>query len=140
MSSMCESPAIQSIWMRMSDGLATLDRRLVTWLTTDELTDLQYQVLATLVEAGATCGPDLRDSLVGEDASYNKTAGFYHLVKRMEESGLIVGEEDQKEASGRRYRVRRYHATAKGRERFRETAEQYLMKAARGIIALQAAQ
>lgn len=88
------------------------------------LSHLQFLVLGVL-GSGSLIGRTLRDRLA--DLAVKKSGpGFYQFMARLEESGYVSGEYEERVIDGQRIRERRYELTAEGKGAWETSREFYV--------------
>jgi DNA-binding PadR family transcriptional regulator len=88
-----------------------------------EITHLQFLVLGLLRQSGRL-GRDVRRELAQQGVRRTGPA-FYQMMARLEESGLVSGEYDQKIVEGQIIKERRYAVTPAGNAAWRATRDFY---------------
>lgn len=89
-----------------------------------EITHLQFLVLG-LLKDGSALGRAVRRDLARHGAR-RSGPGFYQMMARLEDAGLVAGEYDQKVVDGQIIKERRYTLTPAGARAWSATRDFYL--------------
>lgn len=89
-----------------------------------KLSHLQFLVTGSL-RAGPMSGRDIRGRLEGLGVR-KSGPGFYQLMARLEDAGLVTGTYHQEIVSGQIIRERHYSLTGQGHTEWRASAEFYV--------------
>jgi DNA-binding PadR family transcriptional regulator len=89
-----------------------------------DITHLQFLVLGML-RADARLGREIRRDLARHGVR-RSGPGFYQMMARLEDAGLVAGEYDQKIVAGQIIKERRYSLTPPGAAAWRATRDFYV--------------
>jgi DNA-binding PadR family transcriptional regulator len=101
-------------------------------MSVPNLSHLQFAVLAVLLD-GEQPGRVLRDRLA-EGGISKSGPGFYQLMARLEEDGLVEGWYVQKEVAGQMIKERTYRITGAGEAAWSRTREFYCSHGRLGLL------
>ncbi len=92
---------------------------------TSQLTPLQFAVLVSI--NGRTTGKAIRKHLAAKYHISRSLPGFYQLMSRLENDGLVKGDYRRKVIDGQPIKERVYVRTGKGEKALKATQEFYFV-------------